>query len=90
MTNSERKYLNFIGGDWVAAKSGQTIQTFNAADTREVVANVFAGGRGGGASSVSSCAKGPFPIWAAMTAVARGRILSKNLARFSEGRKELS
>ena len=33
-----RTYQNFIGGEWVAAKSGQTFQNQNPADTREAVA----------------------------------------------------
>src|SRR5438034_817798 len=85
MTNSERTYLNFIGGDWVAARSGKTFQTVNPADTREIVAQYAAGG-GTDAQSAIQAAQRAFPGWAAMTPVARGRILSKT-SQILEARK---
>ena len=33
-----RTYKNFIGGEWVDAKSGRTLTNINPADTREDVA----------------------------------------------------
>ena len=36
---------NFIGGDWVPAQSGDTIQNLNPADTRETVAQYARSGR---------------------------------------------
>ena len=33
-----RTYQNFIGGEWAAAKSGQSYRNVNPADAREVVA----------------------------------------------------
>src|SRR5437879_52566 len=85
MTNPKRNYLNFIGGEWVAAKSGQTYQTSNPADTREVVAEYSAGGREEAQAAIQAAQKA-FPAWAAMTPVARGRILSK-ASQIIEGRK---
>src|SRR5438105_15082461 len=76
MTNSERKYLNFIGGDWAASKSGKTFQTINPADTREVVAEYPAGGKEDAQAAIQAAQKA-FPTWAAMTSVPPGRVLSK-------------
>ena len=85
MTNSKRKYENFHGGDWVGAKSGRTFQTNNPADTREVVAEYPAGGREDAQAAVQA-AQRAFANWAAMTPVARGRILNK-ASQILEGRK---
>src|SRR6266567_877888 len=85
MTNAKRSYLNFIGGEWVAAKSGQTYQTSNPADTRETVAEYPAGGREDAQAAIRAAQKA-FPSWAAITPVARGRILSK-ASQIVEARK---
>src|SRR6266566_707847 len=85
MTIPERKYLNLIGGEWVAAKSGQAFQTQNPADTREVVAQYAAGSREDAQAAIEAAHRA-FPAWAAMTPVARGRILSKT-SQILEARK---
>src|SRR5436853_20825 len=71
-----RTYQNFIGGEWVPAKSGQTVQRFNPADTREVVASYPSGGKEEAGAAIEAARKA-YPAWAAMTPVTRGRILSK-------------
>jgi acyl-CoA reductase-like NAD-dependent aldehyde dehydrogenase len=71
-----RTYLNFIGGEWVSAKSGQSYPTRNPADTREVVAEYPASGQPDAAEAIRA-AQQSFPTWSAMTPVARGRFLSK-------------
>jgi aldehyde dehydrogenase (NAD+) len=80
-----RTYNNFIGGDWLAAKSGRTFKNFNPADTREFVAEYAMSGQEDALAAISS-AKLAFPAWAATTAPARGRILSK-ASQLLEGRK---
>ncbi|HEY6167637.1 MAG TPA: aldehyde dehydrogenase family protein [Verrucomicrobiae bacterium] len=80
-----RTYQNFIGGEWLPAKSGETFQTLNPADTREVVAQYPEGGREDAVAAIDA-AKKAFPAWAAMTPVARGRILSK-ASQLIEARK---
>ena len=69
-------YTNFIGGEWVAAKSGETFQNVNPADTREVVAEYAAGGAEDATAAIDA-AQAAFAGWAGMTPVARGRVLSK-------------
>jgi len=80
-----KTYQDFIGGDWVPAKSGQTCQNVNPADTREVVAQYPLSGKEDAVAAVEA-AKKAYPGWAAMTPVARGRILSK-ASQILESRK---
>jgi len=69
-------YRNFIGGEWVAAQGGATYRTLNPADQREVVAEYAKGGALEARAAIEA-ARGAFAAWAGMTAVARGRVLSK-------------
>lgn len=80
-----KTYQNFIGGDWAGARSGRTSRTFNPADTREAVAEYPVSGREDAAEAVAAAQKA-FPGWAAMTPVARGRVLSK-ASQLLEARK---
>src|SRR5438876_327164 len=80
-----RTYLNFIEGEWRAAKSAKTFQTVNPADKRETVAEYPLSGKAD-ASEAIEAAKKSFPGWSAMTPVARGRILSK-ASQILEARK---
>ena len=80
-----RTYQNFIGGEWAGAKSGQSFRNVNPADTREVVAEYPASAKQDAASAIDA-AKRAYPGWAAMTPVARGRILSK-ASQLLESRK---
>jgi acyl-CoA reductase-like NAD-dependent aldehyde dehydrogenase len=80
-----KTYQNFIGGEWVSAQGGQTFQNVNPADTREVVAEYPLSAKGEAVAAIEAARKA-FPGWAAMTSVARGRILSKT-SQLIEGRK---
>src|SRR5437773_5874346 len=71
-----KTYRNFIAGEWVAPRSGKTRQHHNPADRREMVAEYPAGGREDAQDAIDAAARA-FPGWAATTAVARGRMLSK-------------
>jgi aldehyde dehydrogenase (NAD+) len=85
MTNPERTYLNFIGGEWIPANSGKTFRTFNPADAREAI-GVYPSGARADAQAAVAAARQAFPGWAAMTPIARGRILSK-ASQLLESRK---
>ena len=80
-----RTYQNFIAGEWVSARSGKSFQNHNPADRREIVGEFPAGGREDAQEAIGAAAKA-FPGWAATTAVARGRILSKT-SQILESRK---
>jgi len=71
-----RTYLNFIGGEWVAAQSGESYRTCNPADARELVAEYPASGQLDAATAIRA-AQQSFPNWSATTAAGRGRVLSK-------------
>ena len=80
-----KQQLNFIGGEWVAARSGRTFQNTNPADAREVVAEYPLSGREDAQAAIAAARKA-FPGWSALTPVARGRILSKT-SQLLEARK---
>lgn len=80
-----RSYANFIGGEWIAAHSGATCRNTNPADTRETVAAYPLSDQTDARAAVEA-ARQVFPAWSAMTAVARGRILSKT-SQILESRK---
>jgi len=84
-----RQYRNFIGGEWVAAHAGQTSQSRNPADAREVVAEYALGGAPDALAAIDA-ARAAFPGWAGMTAVARGRVLSKASQILESRKAELS
>ena len=69
---SMRTYSHFIGGEWVAARPGQTFRNSNPADTRETVAE-YPSGQKEDAQAAIQAAQKAFPSWSAMTPVARGR-----------------
>jgi len=80
-----RSYQNFIGGEWVPARSGRSYQNVNPADTREVAAEYPLSGKEDAVAAVESAGKA-YGGWAAMTPVARGRILSR-ASQIVESRK---
>ncbi len=84
-----RSYQNLIGGEWVPARSGQTVRTLNPADTGEVVAEYPLGGREDALAAVEAASRA-YAGWAATTPVARGRILSRASQVLESRRAELA
>ncbi len=84
-----RTYQNFIGGEWISAASGKTFTNQNPADTREAVASYQQSGQVETAAAVAA-AQAAFAGWAAMTSVARGRILSKASQLLEAKKSELA
>ena len=80
-----RSYQNFIGGEWVSATSGKAFTNQNPADARETVASYQQSGQPEAVAAIAA-AQAAFPGWAAMTPVARGRVLSK-VSQLLEGKK---
>jgi acyl-CoA reductase-like NAD-dependent aldehyde dehydrogenase len=78
-------YRNLIGGQWQAARSGKSYQTFNPADSREIVAEYPLSSTDDTQAAIRS-ALASFPAWSSQTAVARGRICSKT-SQILESRK---
>ncbi len=71
-----KQYANLIGGEWVPATANQRLETRNPADAREGVASYSQGGVPDAEAAVAA-ARDAFPAWAGLTAVARGRVLSR-------------
>ena len=84
-----RTYQNFIGGDWVAAKSGQSYRTCNPADTREIVAEYPASGPADVVEAIRG-AQQSFAAWSALTPVARGRVSGKTSQILETRKAELA
>ncbi len=80
-----REYQNFIGGEWVGARSGQSFENRNPADIREVVAGYPISGAAEAVQAIDAAAAAQ-PAWGKQTSVARGRVLSK-AGQILEGRK---
>ena len=78
-------YSLLINGESTPAAGGKHFTTRNPADDREVVAE-YALGVASDATAAFAAAHQAFPKWAAMTAVARGRILGK-ASQLLEARK---
>src|SRR5574341_2214258 len=70
------RYKDLIAGEWVEARSGETLRDVNPADTREVVAEFPSMGAEDVSRAVDAAAEA-FPKWKALTAVARGAILRR-------------
>ena len=68
-----------IGGEWVAAASGQTFETRNPADRREVVGRFTAAGAEEARAAVAAASKA-FPAWRAMAPGKRAQVLNKAAA----------
>src|SRR5437899_1712009 len=84
-----RSYSNFIGGEWVAARTGQNYQNFNPAYIRAFVAQYPRSVKAEAGEAVQAAQKA-WPAWAAMTPVARGRILGKASQILETRKKELA
>jgi 2,5-dioxopentanoate dehydrogenase len=84
-----RTYQNFINGEWVGAQSGGRFQNVNPADKREVVADYPQSGEGEARAAIEA-ARAAQAGWAAQTAVARGRVLSKISEVLASRKNELA
>ncbi len=86
---SHRIYSNLIGGQWVEARNRKTYQTVNPADIREAVAQYPSSAQADAQEAIAAAQKA-FPMWAAMTPIARGRILSKASQLLETRKSELA
>jgi aldehyde dehydrogenase (NAD+) len=84
-----KPYQNFIGGEWVAAKSGKVFRTFNPADKDEPVAEYPLSDASDTVEAIDAATQA-YPKWKETTSVARGRILSKASHLIESRKAELS
>lgn len=69
-------FHNYIGGQWVAAQSGDTFESRNPARQSDVIGAFPASGADDVATAVEA-ARAAFPAWSRMPAPARGDILRR-------------
>ncbi len=67
-------YKNFIGGEWVASRSGQTFENLNPADTRDVV-GIFQRSDIQDVNDAVAAAKNAFESWRLVPAPKRAEII---------------
>ena len=70
------QYLNYIGGEWVAPKSGSYLDNYNPADSRELVGR-FPASNSDDASRAVDAAAEAFKTWRKVPAPRRAEILFK-------------
>ncbi|MEO5657186.1 MAG: aldehyde dehydrogenase family protein [Nitrospiria bacterium] len=80
---------NLIHGDWRPARSGDTLESVNPADTREVVASAPSSGARDVDEAVAA-AKAAFGPWRAMPAPKRGEILFRAAERLAREKEALA
>ncbi len=67
---------NYIGGRWVDARGGGMFESRNPANTEEVLGSFPMSHRGEADQAVAS-AKEAFPLWRALSRIARGELLDR-------------
>jgi aldehyde dehydrogenase (NAD+) len=83
---SARIFKNFIGGEFVASRSGKTYERRNPADQREVV-GIFQDSNADDVNDAVAAAKAAYPAWRRVPAPRRGEILLR-AAELLQARKE--
>src|SRR6202022_1333154 len=85
-TASPRVFQNFINGEWVAPKSGKTIENRNPANTQEII-GVFPASTAEDVSAAVASAQNAYKTWRLVPAPKRAEILFR-AAELILGRKE--
>lgn len=75
-TSGVESFKNYIGGEWVAASSGESIDNINPADTSDIVGR-FPASTAQDAESAVRAAASAFAAWRKTPISARARILNK-------------
>ena len=85
-SGSAQTYMNYIGGRWVKARSGETFSSHNPADTNDLVGHFASSSPDDVKDAVDAAAKA-FPDWRRTPAPYRAELLMK-ASRLLETRKE--
>ncbi len=75
--SKQTAFLNFIGGDWVPAKSGKTFESRNPADPADLI-GVFPSSGKEDVDMAVAAAKKAYEKWRLVPAPKRGEILFSN------------
>lgn len=84
--SDSKTYHNYIGGEWVAARSGKTFENRNPADAREVV-GVFPASSADDVNDAVAAAQSAYNSWRLTPAPKRGEILFR-ASQILQQRKE--
>src|SRR5258708_2521523 len=84
-----RTYLNFIGGEWRPAVSGQTFDNHNPARYGEIVGR-FQTSAAADIDAAIAAAEKAFPAWSALPAPARGEIILRAALLLEQRRDDLA
>ncbi|PYQ39229.1 MAG: aldehyde dehydrogenase, partial [Acidobacteria bacterium] len=82
-------YGNYIGGEWVPAASGKTLENRNPADTSDLI-GTFAQSGPEDAEKAVAAAREAFPRWRALPAPKRGEILYRAAEILVRSKEEFS
>ncbi len=88
-TSAEKKFHNFIGGEWVPPSSGTYAPNRNPANTDDVIGQYPVSAKQDALDAIAA-AKDAFPAWSSMPAPARGRILWKAVDLFRARHEDLA
>src|SRR5664279_1458144 len=88
-TGKPREYQNFINGEWIAPKSGKTIENRNPANTDEVI-GVFPNSGQDDVSRAVDAACDAYKDWRLLPAPKRGEILFRAAELLLKRKEELS
>ncbi|MDP9149588.1 MAG: aldehyde dehydrogenase family protein, partial [Myxococcota bacterium] len=80
---------NYIGGQWVGAKSGATFERRNPADTRDRV-GLFVESRATDVDDAVRAARGALPGWRRLTPDARAQFFFKAAYRLLARKEEIA
>jgi acyl-CoA reductase-like NAD-dependent aldehyde dehydrogenase len=82
-------FRHFIAGEWCESTSGQTFESRNPADTRDLIGR-FQQGTAADVAMATKAAETAFPMWARTPAPKRGEILYRFGALMAEHKERLS
>jgi aldehyde dehydrogenase (NAD+) len=83
------EFRNYIGGEWAAARSGQTFESINPANRNDIVGTFPRSGREDLEAAVSAARKA-YAAWRATPPPARGEIILKAALLMKERKDELA
>jgi len=86
---ADAPFLNFIGGEWVAAASGDTFESRNPADTTDVIGS-FPSSTADDVARAVEAAKEAFKTWRLVPAPKRGEILKRVGDLMTERKSEIA
>jgi alpha-ketoglutaric semialdehyde dehydrogenase len=82
-------FRNFVAGEWCESTSGETFESRNPADTRDIIGR-FQQGTAADVAMATRAAETAYPLWSRTPAPKRGEILYRFGALMAEHKERLS